>query len=566
MRHSISVLLAYTCLALLASHPLWQWVGERVPGDIGDPVLNVYILAWDTRALSADLLTVFHANIFYPLPNTLAYSENLIGSALLALPIALLSGQPIITYNFVYLSSFTLAGFGMYLLILHWTRQRAAAFIAGIAFAFAPYRLASLAHIQLLTAQWLPFIAYSGWRIADGRWQRNKRTLLILFFVFLWLQIASSLHGALFAMFLIAAFFISHLLRLLRSTVHGSRFTVHASRLTVHGSRFTHLLLFPLISLMSFILLLLPLVLPYLAVMPELRAARPPDVALSFLAQPTDFLAAFPWNRLFGAMTAMFRNREGFVEEQTLFMGIVAPLLALPGLWRRNWVVGWLGGLMVGSALLMTSALFVQWLPLTSLMRVPSRWGVVLTFALAGLCGLGVAHIRPHRFSKPVRFWLFSSIAILVFVEGFSAPIPLAKLGLLQMLPPVYHYLAQLPDRAAILELPLYVAPDAEFPEAKRMVATALHGHPLVNGYSGFTPARQIELAARLKNFPDHVSLTALRELRQQGVRYLIVHSGEPGLPRREWVQTNRERAKQSGLLRFVQTFNDDDLFEIVSE
>jgi hypothetical protein len=123
-----------------------------------------------------------------------------------------------------------------------------------------------------------------------------------------------------------------------------------------------------------------------------------------------------------------------------------------------------------------------------------------------------------------------------------------------------------LPGHDAVLELPVFVTPDAEFPEAKRMYATALHGHPLVNGYSGFTPARQSALAARLKNFPDDASLAALRELRQQGVRYLVVHSGEPGLPRREWVQTNRERAKQSGVLRFVQSFNDDDLFEIVSQ
>ncbi|MCA1554658.1 MAG: hypothetical protein LC737_09800, partial [Chloroflexi bacterium] len=103
-----------------------------------------------------------------------------------------------------------------------------------------------------------------------------------------------------------------------------------------------------------------------------------------------------------------------------------------------------------------------------------------------------------------------------------------------------------------------------EFPEGKRMLASLLHGHALVNGYSGFTPARQMQLAERLNHFPDDASIAVLHELAHEGVRYLIVHSGEPGIPRREWVQTNRERAIQSGALRFIGSFDDNDLFEIV--
>ena len=167
MKHSILALAAYVLLILIATHPLWQHLADSVPGDIGDPLLNTYIIAWDTHALVNEPLYLFNANIFYPLPNTLAYSENLIGDALLALPIALISTQPVVAYNFTFGLSFGLASFGMYLFVLRLTRQRATAFVAGVAFGFAPYRVASLAHIQLLTVEWLPFIAYGLWRIAD---------------------------------------------------------------------------------------------------------------------------------------------------------------------------------------------------------------------------------------------------------------------------------------------------------------------------------------------------------------------------------------------------------------
>ncbi|MEP7199670.1 MAG: hypothetical protein ABI874_07630, partial [Chloroflexota bacterium] len=608
---------------LVATHPLWQHLSDTVPGDVGDPVLNTYILAWDTHALVTDPLNVFNANIFYPLPNTLAYSENLIGDAIIALPIALLTGEPVLAYNFTFLLSFVLAGFGMYLFMLRVTRQPLAAFVAGVAFAFAPYRIASLAHIQLLTVQWLPLVAYGAWRMADSKSPRSslvilrlrsgqaRRSSLALMLIFLWLQIASSLHGALFAALIVGVFLVISSI-----TYYVSPFTLHAPRFTLHASPLS------LISLISFISLTTLLTLPYLSVFSDLRAARPPETTLSFLATPSDFLAAYPWSRIFGAVTDVFRQRDGFTEEHTLFMGVVVAALALVGIGKtlhtkmslrgvpqlyrgttkqsplssqeiaspamrlqaRNdvftgggWVVRWFGGLLLAGLLLATSAWLVQLVPLASVMRVPARWGIVITFALAGLCGLGVARLstatarstqrKNHRnfaLFAPSRFVLVI-LGIVIFAEGFAAPIPTAPIGTLAGQTGVYHFLAQQPGREAVIELPLFAAPDAEAPEAKRMVASALHWRPLVNGYSGFTPPRQTALAMQLKNFPDDASLAALRVLGRQGVRYVIVHSGEPGIPRRAWVQTNRAKAIESGVLRFVGSFDDNDLFEIVS-
>ncbi|HXV98910.1 MAG TPA: hypothetical protein VEC93_10860, partial [Anaerolineae bacterium] len=117
-RSSLFILVIYILLTLILTHPLIFNLTTAVPNDIGDPLLNTWILAWNSHALLTDPLNLFNANIFYPLPNTLAYSEHLFSSALLALPLQLISAEPIAAYNISLLITFPLAAFGMYLLAL----------------------------------------------------------------------------------------------------------------------------------------------------------------------------------------------------------------------------------------------------------------------------------------------------------------------------------------------------------------------------------------------------------------------------------------------------------------
>ena len=152
----LAPLLAYGLFAVIATHPLWLRFASAVPSDIGDPLLNTWILAWDVRSLTIHPLNLFDANIFFPLPGTLAYSEHLLGNALAALPVLLLTGEPVVAYNATFLLSFIVGGWGTYLLVRRYTYCGWAAFLAGLAFAYAPYRLTSFSHVQLRTLQWLP--------------------------------------------------------------------------------------------------------------------------------------------------------------------------------------------------------------------------------------------------------------------------------------------------------------------------------------------------------------------------------------------------------------------------
>jgi hypothetical protein len=103
------------------------------------------------------LASYWQGNIFYPEPLSVAFSEHLTPQMLQALPVFAASGNAILSYNLLFLSTFVLSGLGAYLLTRDLTGRPMAAVVAGLAFAWAPYRMAHLSHLQVLSSAWMPF-------------------------------------------------------------------------------------------------------------------------------------------------------------------------------------------------------------------------------------------------------------------------------------------------------------------------------------------------------------------------------------------------------------------------
>src|SRR5258705_6747632 len=167
MRRGSYALAAYTVITLVMTWPLARGLTRDVAWDLGDSVLNMWILSWDCEQFRAiltghfsHLRTFFDANIFHPAPLTLAYSEHLVPHALQIFPIYALTKNPILCYNLLFLSTFVLSGLGMFLFAREVTGSTAAAFVGGLVFAFAPYRLPQASHLQVLSSQWMPFALY----------------------------------------------------------------------------------------------------------------------------------------------------------------------------------------------------------------------------------------------------------------------------------------------------------------------------------------------------------------------------------------------------------------------
>ena len=169
--------------ALLASALVYAaavaWMGRHllaslattIGADVGDPVLVAAILAWNATTLPwTDAWFDFPA--FHPVADALTFSEHFLGASVIASPLYWLTGDSIVAYNVTLLASYVLTGLATFALVLRLTGSRAAAFVAGTAFAFAPYRAAHLPHLQVNLVFWAPLALLSLHAYLDTRRRR----------------------------------------------------------------------------------------------------------------------------------------------------------------------------------------------------------------------------------------------------------------------------------------------------------------------------------------------------------------------------------------------------------
>ena len=150
-----------------------------MPADLGDSLLNMWIMAWVAESALAMLggqmsfADLWNANIFSPdaaQPDVLRASGA--RRPLQGLPAYLATGNIVLAYNLVFLATFALSGLGTFLFVRELTGSARAAFVAGLFYAFFPYRLNQFPHIQTLSSQWIPLALFGFRRYFDrgSRW------------------------------------------------------------------------------------------------------------------------------------------------------------------------------------------------------------------------------------------------------------------------------------------------------------------------------------------------------------------------------------------------------------
>lgn len=201
-RESIAAGALFLALTVLLTYPLsLSPATTSLPlGPDGD--LFMWTLAWDTHAFVHQPLSIFDANIFHPESDTLAYSENLIGSAFFAAPVLWLTGNPVLALNVVAMLSCLLCGLGAYVLARRLGLGPAAAVLCGIVFAFAPARFFRTGQLHLGPVQWIPFALASAHAYLDTGSRLHLRLVALLFT----LQALSSGHGVVFLGFALVLF------------------------------------------------------------------------------------------------------------------------------------------------------------------------------------------------------------------------------------------------------------------------------------------------------------------------------------------------------------------------
>ncbi len=515
-REVAAVGVALTVAALVATYPLVLHLGDALPSDLGDPLLNTWILAWDADRIRHGLHGLWNTPMFFPYDNTLAYSEHLLGVAIFTAPIQWITGNPVIAYNVAFLGSFVLAGTGMYLLATALTGSRLAGLVGGVAFAFLPYRADQLGHLQVLMYGWMPVALWA----LHCYFVTGRRVALLGFAVAFLLQGFSN--GYFFYFFAAAVIVIATAETAVRVWSRPrivvelvvAALLMTAATIPVAQGYLSAREAQPLYRTRGEILMYSADALSYfhatprLAVWGDVLPAGKPEGAL------------FPGFGLlvmagFGLVAAFIRTRHGPK------LGRIAAVYCAVGL------VGFV--LSLGLELTYSSTGLLEsgpydWLlrvvPGLDGLRVPARWAVLVFLALTVLAALGVRRIVDLVPRRPARA-LCLAISTVFIIEGCHQvhlePFPQRPIAPERA---AYDWLRSRPPGAAVI---YPIQPRDPVVNTMRYVYRTLeHRHPIVNGYSGFGTTLVQTLTLQQRDFASYGDI--LRGLRELDVRYVVVH------------------------------------------
>lgn len=577
-KKTAAALLFFVLLSILLAYPLPLHMASAVE-DRQDALLNVWITAWDGHQLLTDPVHLFDANIFYPYRRSLAYSELLLGNALLSLPITAASGNPVLGYNVALVLSFALTGLGTYLLVKALTRSPAAGIVGGIIFAFCSYRMTNLAQAQLLTTQWMPLALLALLQLLRHPRLRHA----IAFALFFSLQALSSFYYGILLALAVLAFVVLWLgwqlvvwitgRAALRGMDRVGRRSPSATAPVV--ARLWHLLLAAAVCT----LLTLPFGLPYFQVQNELGFSRTLADSEPFSASLRQYLMVPPSSTVHGRwLPSDDTPSAGGYPVDALFPGIAALTLALWGIvrgqGRGRWsfllllLLAWV--LSLGPRLYLEpgrpspsdAALPYAWLyavvPGFKALRAPVRFDALVTLALSALAGYGMAALGTIRASGRARLAGLAGIVLAIILESWVwpaahvEPVPAGD-----GLPPVTRWLADQPA-GPVLELPMAFTPGG--PQLEYQYLSTYHWQPTPDGYSGFIPQKHGQIVYEMESFPSERSLRLLQALGAGQAVAVVVH-GNRYQPDR-WRIMEDELATVDELV-FVRAFGADRVYKV---
>ena len=509
---TIAVWLAALVSACLFTYPYVLQFGNAGRLDTNDGRWSIWVVTWVARALTSDPLGVYRANIYYPHPDALAFSEgNLVGGAM-GIPAWLLTGNPYATHNFVFILSFALSAVATYYLVRQLTGDRRAAAVAALLFAYCPFAFARQAHSQLLLIGFIPWSLLAFHRFID----RVSAARAIELGAVLWLTGLACAYYGLFAGGMVA--FGAIMLAVTRGTWQQPKY-------------------WALLALAAAVCigLTLPLFLPYLQMQGTTGFARTLNDSRTYSANAGAWLASSSWAHRWLVPYLQPPYMEYFSE--VLFPGVLAVGLGFWGTWlglRQRPAEDVASGVdrtlprdvtafyaIVAAIAFWTTfgpkaglyTLLYHTIPVFSFLRAPSRTGIVVTLCLVVLAAPALMRLMRGRRGGLVC----AVLLVLACADLYRAPLRMREAP---PVPHAYRTLANLP-RGPVIELPFWYERLAYPRHAEYMLTSTVHWQPLINGYSDHIPQDFRDTAVPLSSFPSRESFAILEKL---GARYAVFH------------------------------------------
>jgi hypothetical protein len=527
------------CLLAAAMHwPVTLHPSRDVAADLGDPLVQAWQVAWVGHALTGQPLDLFQANAYWPLENSLAFSDALLGYAAAGLigngPVAAIT-----RYNVLFLFSYALAFVGAYLLARELGVGRVGAAVAGAAFAYAPWRVAQLGHLHVLASGGIPLSLFF---LLRGYRRTRPGIVLVGWLVATW-QLLLGFTLGLQLLYLLGVLGVVAI-----ALWWGRRPKIERSVLAATA-----------VGVVVLVVSAFLLSRPYVEVLeghPEARrSAREVE---SYSPPVRSYLAAPPDNLVWGSATGSFRETLPRPVEQTLFPGLVTAALALLGAgWGRVYPRALRLGLVVGGFACAWLALgfseegfphpFEPYRVLFELapgwegVRTPGRINTLTSLSLALLASAGADLVvawgrrRSSATGRRIRRAVAAAgalVVVAIVLEG--AGFRLGQPGESFIVPPRHATVPERPGRQPDDQAPQLHLPFTGDMASARYVLWSTEGFPaIVNGQGSFEPTLTKRIGRRVRSFPDRRSVRFLRSL---GVRTVVLH---PGLvPGTAWAAT----------------------------
>ncbi len=494
--------LGYLLLAVALTWPLARHATTHVVhaqiAAFGDPWVLAWSLAWLTRTLIGHP----HGGIYHPTPDAAFYGEIGIGALPLYAPPFLLTGNPVLAVNVVFLGGLALTAWSLHRAVARWTGSAIAGTLSGWTFLCCPFAAWAWgpSAVNYVTLWYWPWIVV----LAATTTPRVGSTALLAALVFL--QGLSSGYVA--------------------AALAGPMVLLATWRLVRGASRVAgwHLLAALGLAVIGWSAVYAPYVRVRLADPDLMRrtlypffAALPAPVRLFEAGEPSGVAPAAFALIVAGGVVALVRGTpHAAAWLDGLLWTLAALVLALP---PRADVLG-------HAVLTPIGWLAAAGVPIDAV-RDDGRRGLAALVALCMLAGIGWAELRRwHASAVPLAVVAAAGIAygLVRPVERLAAPAPTpGRYPLLEVRAarriesPVMDVLRR--PGGPLLELPTAPGPIVH---ADAMHRAAVHGRALLNGQQGYWPAGFAERMALACRLPDEDTLAALR--RETGVELILVH------------------------------------------
>jgi hypothetical protein len=485
-----AVVLFYSALAVFFTWPLATDLSTRVIAHF-DPPFSAWRLARVVHNMSSGG-PLFDGEIFWPAQQTLAYSDAMLVQAVLAWPLLAAGLTPLAVLNLLTMAGVAGSATAAYVLARRLTGSTGGALVAGLVFAFAPYRRDHLQHLELQWALWTPLAFWAWHRTLDGG--RARDGLLCAAFVLL--QLLSCVYYGLFLVVAMAV--VCPLTLVLRRDRLGPSalggLAAGAAVVVLVAAAYQR---------------------PY-AVARDLVGERDLDETAGYSARASSYLAATPDNLLYGARTKALGDNErrlfpGITPIAFSIVALVPPAQPVALIYGVATAVAWEASLGTSGHIY---PLLRAGLPPFRSVRAPARFATIVLLGLSVLTAFGLARTARMATGRVVTL----AAGALLILEYSNTPLSVQWIP--RERPDVYTWISGQPKQVT-LELPVPRMSELPLHDAFYMYAQTWHWHPLANGYSGHYTQAYLDLLDALTGFPDKQSSDAMS---RTGIQRVILH------------------------------------------